>query len=147
MSKKDVDDYLNDGVYGVKLPMQEERNRFLGTLQERIVICLTVDQIMQELGQPQLKIAMENNPNAKLLINGHVPYRFFNDIKALAKHQNIPYTSITNEEHETDIGLVLTYDQAVDTENIFVDTDEKIAKTEVHQQESSLFGKLKSWFK
>ncbi len=147
MSRKDVDDYLNDGIYGAKLPMQEERNRFLGTLQERIVICLTVDQIMQELGQAQLENAMQSNPNAKLLINGHVSYRFFTEIKALAKRHNIPYTSITNEEYETDIGLVLTYDQAVDTENIFVDTNEKVEETEVHQAEASLFGKLKKWFK
>lgn len=147
MSKKDVDDYLNDGIYGTKLPMQEERNRFLGTLQERIVICLTTDQIMQQLGLSQLEDAMQNNPNAKLLINGHISYRFFTEIKALAKRYNISYTSITNEEHETDIGLVLTYDQAVDTKNIFIDTNEKTVETEVYQEEASLLGKLKKWFK
>ena len=42
MSNKNVNDFLTDGIYGTRLPKQEERNKYLGTLRERIVLALTI---------------------------------------------------------------------------------------------------------
>lgn len=148
MSKKNVDDYLTEGMYGVRLPKEEERIRFLGTLRERVVIALTIGQVMTDSGIKKLEEAMKQHPKARLIMNGHVSYRFLTEEKALAAKYNIHYTMITNEVHETDIGAVLTYDYAIDKEEIFIkeETAEESEETNNTEKNSSFFTKIKKWF-
>src|SRR5690625_8019954 len=111
MQKKNVDDYLSEGIYGAKRPLEAERRKFLGTLRERIVIALTIGQVMNDSGLKELEEAMKNNQKqTQLLINGQISYRFSAKEKALANKHKIPYTIITQEGLDTDIGAVLTYD-------------------------------------
>lgn len=148
MSKKNVDDYLTEGMYGVRLPKEEERVRFLGTLRERVVIALTIGQVMTDSGIKKLEEAMKQHPKARLIMNGHVSYRFLTEEKALAAKYNIHYTMITNEVHETDIGAVLTYDYAIDKEEIFIkeETAEESVETDNTEKNSSFLAKIKKWF-
>jgi len=147
MSNKNVDDYLTEGMYGVRRPKEAEREYYLGTLRERIVIALTIGQVMSDKCISQLEETMKNHRNTKLIMNGHVSSKFLKVEKDLANKYNIPYTVITNENNETDIGAVLTYDYAIDKENIFIDEEELKQNTEQEQNESSFFSKIKQWFK
>lgn len=149
MSKKNVDDYITEGIYGTRLPKEEERIRFLGTFRERIVIALTIGQVMTDSGIQKLEEAMQENPNARLVINGHVSYRFLKAEKAIADKYNIPYTLISNEVNETDIGAVLTYDYAIDKEDIFIKDEPEPGKKEVVEKstkDNTFFSKVKKWF-
>ncbi|WP_249871438.1 YueI family protein [Oceanobacillus saliphilus] len=149
MSNKNVDDYLTEGLYGTRLPKEQERIQFLGTLRERIVLALTIGQVMSDSGISKLEEAISENPNAKLLINGHVPYRFLKAEKALANKYNIPYTTITNKETDTDIGAVLTYDHAIDKENIFIEdekSDDNKEKIADQDEQHTFLNKVKKWF-
>src|SRR5699024_9890316 len=119
MSKKNVDDYIIERIYGTRRPKEAERQHLLGTLRERIVIALTIGQIMTDTGITKLKDVMKEHHDTKLLTNGLVSHRFLSAEKDLANKYNIPYTVISNEEYETDIGAVLTYDYAIDKENIY----------------------------
>ncbi|MEN1968124.1 YueI family protein [Lentibacillus sp. N15] len=141
---KQVEDYLNDGIYGIRKPKHAERLHYLGTLRERIVLVLTKGQVMSDKALQRLEKAMQAHPNTKLLLNGHIPYHFFQRERELAHKYDIPYTSVTNEKSESDIGAVLTYDKAIDIENIFVDDDVVIDDQEVEQQ--SFLTKIKHWF-
>ncbi|WP_164670840.1 YueI family protein [Virgibacillus doumboii] len=147
MGKKNVEDYLTEGIYGAKQTKRSERKKFLGTIRERIVIALSKGQVMTDKGIRKLDEAMKANKDAKLLINGHVSSKFLKEEKALAKKYNIPYTVVTNEDSDTDIGAVLTYDYAIDKENIFVD-DELVAdeKADKNTERETIFGKIKQWF-
>ncbi|SFB06326.1 Uncharacterized protein YueI [Lentibacillus halodurans] len=145
MGKKSVDDYLTEGIYGSRQTKRSERKQFLGTIRERIVIALTKGQVMSDKGLIKLEEAMQANKDAKLLINGDVSHKFLKEEKALANKYNIPYTEVTNEDADTDIGAVLAYDYAIDQAHIFIDddADEKIDKnTETNK---SFFGKIKHW--
>ncbi|GGA85025.1 YueI family protein [Ornithinibacillus halotolerans] len=148
MSKKNVEDYLTEGIYGVRLPKQEERDYFLGTLRERIVLALTKGQVMSDKGLAKLEESMQENRNAKLLFNGDISSRFLTAEKNLANKYNIPYTVVTNEEIETDIGAVLAYDYAIDKEEIFMKEDDPVSekKPQNENKKSSIFSKLKSFF-
>src|SRR5690625_6063782 len=108
MGKKNVEDYLTEGIHGPRRPLEAERRKYLGTLRERIVIALTIGQVMTDSGIQKLEEAMKEHPDTQLLINGKVSYRFSSAEKSLARKYSIPYTVITNEEYETDIGAVLT---------------------------------------
>ncbi|MFB4473956.1 YueI family protein [Oceanobacillus caeni] len=148
MSGKEVNDYLTEGMYGTRLPKEEERKKYLGTLRERIVLALTVGQVMSDKGIDKLEDAMKENKGAKLLINGHVSSRFLTAEKALANKYNIPYTIITDETNETDIGAVLAFDYAVDKEDIFVKEIQKEDESNIKDEKNnSLFSKVKKWFK
>ncbi|MFA1820931.1 YueI family protein [Virgibacillus oceani] len=144
MSKKSVDDYITEGIYGKRRPKEAERQMFLGTLRERVVIALTKGQVMSDNGLQKLEEAMKQHQKAKLLMNGHVSSRFLNEEKALANKYNIPYTSITNEDSDTDIGAVLTYDYAIDKEEIFIKEEEK--EEESSDSSNSFLSKIKNMF-
>src|SRR5690625_4944379 len=146
MTKKDVNDYLTEGMYGVRLPKEAERQRFLGTLRERVVIALTIGQVMTDSGISNLEEAMkEHSEDTQLLINGSVSHRFLTGEKALANQYNIPYTVISNEDVETDIGAVLTYNYAINKENIFIEEESVEEQTEPKKHDSFIT-MLKKWF-
>ncbi|WP_373894943.1 YueI family protein [Virgibacillus sp. CBA3643] len=147
MGKKNIDDYLTEGMYGTRRPKEEEREQFLGTLRERIVIALTKGQVMSDKALEELEEAMKNNTQAKLLINGRIAYRFLQEERKLADKYNIPYTTITNKENETDIGAVLTYDYAIDKEEIFIESEPEEESEETNETENgSFFSRIKQWF-
>lgn len=147
MSKKNVEDYLTEGIYGTRLPKQEERDYFLGTLRERIVIALTIGQVMTDKGIQTLEENMKNNQEAKLLFNGKIASKFLKAEKELANKYKIPYTVVSNEAVETDIGAVLTYDYAIDKEHIFMEENiEEHTSEEKKEQKSNLFSKIKRLF-
>lgn len=146
MGKKSVDDYLTDGMYGTRRPKEAERLQFLGTLRERIVIALTIGQVMTDSGITELeKVMKEHQEGTQLLINGKVSHRFFSAEKSLANKYNIPYTIVRNTEVDTDIGAVLTYDHAINKEHIFID-DKPINKEENTKDSTSLLSKFREWF-
>lgn len=146
MDKRGVEDYLTDGIYGVRRPKEAERIQFLGTLRERIVLALTIGQVMTDNGLTHLEKAMKENKDTKLLINGHVSYRFLKEEKTLANKYNIPYTTITNEESDTNIGAVLTYDHAIDKEDIFMKEEPREEEKELPEASGTFISKLKRWF-
>lgn len=145
MSNKDVNDYLTEGMYGTRLPKEEERKKYLGTLRERIVLALTIGQVMSDKGIQALENAMKNHhQDTKLLLNGRVSNRFLSEEKALANQFNIPYTIINDGDSDTDIGAVLTYDYAIDKTDIFLNEDED--NTNLEEKNTSFFSKIKQWF-
>ncbi|MBC5636860.1 YueI family protein [Ornithinibacillus sp. BX22] len=149
MSKKNVEDYLTEGIYGTRLPKQEERDYFLGTLRERIVIALTIGQVMTDKGIQILEENMKHYPDAKLLFNGKIASRFLKAEKELANKYNISYTVINNEAVETDIGAVLTYDYAIDKEAIFMNENNEDTPSEEdtdHKEKTGFLSKLKRLF-
>jgi len=146
MGKKNVDDYLTEGIHGPRRPLEAERRKFLGTLRERIVLALTISQVMTDSGIKKLEEVMKEHPDTKLMINGQVSYRFSSAEKSLARKYNIPYTVITNEEYETNIGAVLAYDYAINKENIFLQEDEDKETDEHMEKNSSLLVRFKNWF-
>lgn len=146
MSNKNVDDYLTEGMYGKRRPKEHERVQYLGTLRERIVLALTLGQVMSDSGIKKLEQVMKENPKARLIMNGEVSSRFLKEEKALANKYNIPYTTITNNENNTDIGAVLTYDYAIDKKNIFMDDEQSKDDTSEEKQSHTFIGKIKKWF-
>lgn len=142
--KKKAEDYLNDGIYGVRKPKHAERLQYLGTLRERVVLALTKGQVMSDKGLGKLEEAMQEHRDTKLLINGHFSSRFLKHEKELANKYNIPYTSILDEESDTEIGAVLACDYAIDKENIFMEDDEETKNKK--EEPKSLLAKIKQWF-
>lgn len=120
MEKSNVDEYLQKGIYGAKQTKPEERKKYLGTLRERIVVTLTNGQVMEKGVYPEVEQFMKENPKATLLLNGNLDYSYLSDYIATATKHNINFSIVTDKTHETNIGLVLTYDYAIDKDEIYI---------------------------
>ena len=148
MAKKTVEDILEQGIYGPKEINPEERRKFLGTLRERIVLALFSAQVRGEHVQPELVDEMKRNSGARLYMNGTIDYTYLSKYIKAANQYGIPYKMVTNQGRNTDIGLVLAYDHAIDKENIYIE-EGNTQKQQVNapgENQTSFFSKLKAWF-
>lgn len=151
MSKKNVDDYLQEGMYGTRLPNESERKMYLGALRERIAFVLTIGEVMSNKGLAELERQLKQHPKAKLLLNGNISYQFLKEEKSLADRFSIPHTTVSNQENDTEIGLVLTYSYAVDIEHVYLkDIEDTSAPKEKEDKKSNppkgFVSKLKNLF-
>lgn len=120
MSKSKMDDYLQQGIHGAKETKPDERRRFLTTLRERVVAALTVNQVMEMEVYSQVENLMKENTGAHLFLNGNLDYSNLTKYISIAKKLNIEFTIVTNKDYESDLGLVLAQDTAIDKEDIFI---------------------------
>lgn len=119
--KKDVDDYLQEGIYGAKQTKPSERKKYLGTLRERVVLVLTNGQLVHEQGLEELKQAMKEHRDATLLLDRQVSNRFRKPYRQLADEMGIHHTTVDNQEVKTEMGAVLAVDYAIDKDTITVE--------------------------
>src|SRR4051812_37368874 len=127
MPKSDLDEYLQQGIYGPKVTNPDERRKFLGTIRERIEVALTQSQVMEKVIYPEVEKKMKAHSQTHLLLNGQIDYRYLSKYIKKANQLNIHYTIVTNKEYNSEIGLVLAHEKAVDQEEIYV-----TSKNQVH---------------
>ncbi|MEK3890822.1 YueI family protein [Bacillus sp. FSL K6-3431] len=147
MQNSNVDDYLQNGIYGTKQTKPDERRKFLGTIRERIVIALTKSQVMEQGVYPEVEALMDENPNATLLLNGDLDYSFLSDYIYCARKKDIPFSIVANQESKTSIGLVLTYNNAINKDEIYITkkkTEEIIKKK---QPRKNLISRIANFLK
>jgi uncharacterized protein YueI len=127
-NKPNIDDYLNQGIYGTKEIKPEERNKFLGTLRERVVVVLTQQQVREPGTYKEAEEMIKSHPKATLYLNGNIIYTYLSDYIKLANKYGNPFKVVTNKKVNSELGLVLAYDYAIDHEIIYIDkkdTEEK----------------------
>ena len=118
MSKQNVDDYLQQGIHGAKEINPDERRKFLGTLRERVVVALNKPEVRKKQIAPEFKRLLEENKGAQIFLNGNMSYSYYSKYIGLAEEMGVSYKIVTNKEHDSEYGLVLAYDYAIDKENI-----------------------------
>ncbi|MBD3109956.1 YueI family protein [Bacillus sp. AGMB 02131] len=149
MAGKSVEDILEQGIHGVKEINPAERRKFLGTLRERIVLALLQAEVRAKTIDPKVKVLFEEHKGAKLFLNGNVAYSDLSKYMKAANQYGITYTIVNNKEYNSEIGLVLAYDDAVDHEQIYLSE----LKPELHiaekqnQKKPSFFQKVKNFLK
>ena len=137
-----MEEVLQQGIYGALETKPDERRKFLGTLRERIIIALMKSQVAEADIYPQVEQEMIKNPQANLFLNGNMNYSNLSKYVKLAAKHNLEHTIVTNKEHDTEVGLLLAMDYAIDKEEIY------ITKKEIHLPEpeppksKGLFSKL-----
>lgn len=146
MAKKTVDDYIQEGIYGAKEIKPEERKKYLGTLRERIVIVLTKGEVMKDPIPPEFIQILRENKTAQMFLNGEITYSYLSKYVKLADQNNVKFKIVTNKDYQTNIGLVLAYDHAIDKENITLGkmNNQAVKKKE---EEKGAFSFIKNIFK
>ncbi|MCM3745559.1 YueI family protein [Sporosarcina luteola] len=142
-----IDDYLQQGIYGPRVTKPDERRRFLGSIRERIVIALTKEQVREKGVYKQVEEAIKENREARLYLNGNIHYGVLSKYTKIASKYDVSYRYVTNKEHESDIGLILAYDDAIDKEEIFVTRENNSAVEPEKHTKKSAFSLLAKLFK
>ncbi|MBV7506235.1 YueI family protein [Bacillus sp. sid0103] len=120
LKKTTVDEVLQQGIYGPLETKPDERRKFLGTIRERIVVALTKSQVAETNVYPQVEQHMKEKPQSHLFLNGNMDYGNLSKYVKLATKYKIEHTLVTNKEHDSEIGLVLAMDHAIDKEDIYI---------------------------
>ncbi|RSD29605.1 DUF1694 domain-containing protein [Mesobacillus subterraneus] len=139
-----MDEYLQQGIHGAKQTKPDERRRFLTTLRERVVIALTQGQVMKKGVEPQVEQMMDENPEAHLYLNGNISYPYLSEYIKAAEKRGIEFTIVTNKDYDSELGLVLAHDYAIDKEDIYLSNKPNpIINPVMAKQKKGLFSK---WF-
>ncbi|WML24042.1 YueI family protein [Neobacillus sp. OS1-33] len=141
MKKTTVDEVLQQGIYGPLETKPDERRKFLGTLRERIVVALTKSQVAETSVYPKVEKEMKERPQSHLFLNGNMSYETLSKYVKLATKYKIEHTLVTNKEHDSEIGLVLAMDYAIDQEDIFITNKEPVLQKEV-KKNKGFFAKI-----
>lgn len=120
MKKTNVEEILQQGIHGPLETKPDERRKYLGTLRERIVVALKKGQVAEETVYPEVEQYMKEYPKAHLFLNGTLSYEQLSKYVKQATKNKIGHTIVTNKESNTDIGLVLALDYAIDKDEIFI---------------------------
>ncbi|WP_312096057.1 YueI family protein [Niallia sp.] len=148
-SNPNLDDYMQKGMYGAKETKPEERRKFLGTLRERVVIALSQSQVIDSSLYKEIPDAMKKNTGAKLYLNGHLDYSYLSKYIKEANQAKMEYTIVTNKDADSEIGLLIAYDYAINKENIYVGEQKtNTAEEELleENQKKGLFKTIGKWF-
>lgn len=133
-NKPNIDDYLQEGIYGVRETLPDERRKFLGTIRERIVIALKKGQVREEEIYPEVEQVMQQYKEAKMYLNGHMNYEPLAKYTRLADKYEMPFKMVTNQDYNSEIGLIIACDDAIDKETIYA--PKRPEKEEIKQRKS-----------
>lgn len=140
LKKPTVDEVLQQGIYGAMETKPDERRKYLGTLRERIIVAMKKSQVAETEIYPQIEQLMKENSQAHLFLNGNMSYEDLSKYVKMANKQKIEHTIVTNKEHDSEIGLVLAMDHAIDKEEIYI--TKMIAVQQEVKKSKGFFAKL-----
>lgn len=64
---------------------------------------------------------MKQYPRSNLFLNGQMDYQYLGKYIKLAMSHNIPYKIVLNKEHNSNLGLVLAENNAINKEEIYIE--------------------------
>ncbi|KIL48175.1 YueI family protein [Jeotgalibacillus soli] len=138
--KRTVDDYLQDGMYGAKETLPNERRLYLGTIRERVEIVLKQNQVRESTVYPEIEQALKRYPDLHLYLNGNMNYRFLSKYVQLASALGRSYTMVTNKEHNSEFGLVAAHADAAEKE--VIEVPKRTAGSEELKSSGGFFSRL-----
>lgn len=139
---KNIDDYLNQGMYGPQETNPDERRRYLGTIRERVVCVLTKNQVRENGIYSEVEDFIRENKKATLILNGNMNYDYLSDYIKLANKYNLKFTLSTNKEYDSELGLVLAHDYAINKEDITIKKEASVIQEKKAKDHS-----IKNFFK
>ena len=145
MIKHEVEEYLQQGIYGKKEIKPEERKKYLGTLRERVIAVLYQSQVLEEKAYPEITELMKEHPKAFLFLNGNMNYTHLSKYVELANRYKVRYKIVLNKDYNTDLGLVFAEEAAINKEDIYI--EKKIKQEETPEKKSNFWGRLFGFMK
>lgn len=149
MSAKNVQDYLDNSIYGTPEIKADEKKKYLGTYRERVVFIMTLIETEQTGYNSFCQEKFQQYANGTLLINANLPLASQNKLIKTAQQSTIDFRMVDTDETKLapdDIVIVFSVDTAIDLEDISV-KKEVIRQRDVVSKETPIKKKKTSFFK
>lgn len=139
MSGKKLDDYITEGIYGPKELKQDEKRKYLGTYRERILLALYKTEVRQKKGLQEIQELKKTYPDAIMLLNDKMSIHTLKPYRQLATNLNFMYRYIRNETIDSEFGVIIALDYAIEMDNIHL--------PEENQPKTDTTNKKRPWWK
>ncbi|WP_373471549.1 YueI family protein [Carnobacterium alterfunditum] len=144
MADRDTQDYLSKGIYGNKKTNPDERNKYFGSLRERVYLSMTIEQLISNDYLESLKKEIQLHPNQQLLLNGQVDMNLLSPYIKLSQENDCSFRIVSDEgAQRSPLGLIYVSTDAVNEKivDVAVKYPQNAPQKEV-EEKASLFKKL-----
>lgn len=133
--KSELERTLQTGIQGAPRLKPEETSHYLGEFRERVLRVLTRSQVGESIIYPEIEEAVQH-PKAKLMVlQGGQMEQAVSKYQKLAEMNGIVVTYRRGEEFTGEIGLVVASGDAVDAEEVDVESrQERLVKKGLPEQ-------------
>lgn len=153
MSQKDIQDYLDKGLYGAPQLKPDEQRKYLGTFRERVVFGASLQESCDTCYDTFYATQLEKYPDGTLLINACCDMATQNRLMKLAQDKHVSFRLVDSETDEVlsanSLAVVYALKKAIN----IVDISPKVKKLSAtynkkeSPQEKPKVSFFKSWFK
>ncbi|WP_040949583.1 YueI family protein [Gorillibacterium massiliense] len=119
-SRSELENLIQSGLHGPPELHREEKNQFLGEFRERVLKCLTKQQIAETRLYPEIEQALRHPLADKIILAGHLSETHTSKYQELARRLNKLATFRNDPEFQGDIALVVVGRSAVDVDDVYV---------------------------
>jgi len=129
MGQKDIQDYLDKGMYGSPKIKPDEQKKYLGTFRERVVFVIRLEEASKNIYDHFCINQFSNYPKGTLLINANCPLEIQNHFMKIAQARNILFRLVDTDEQKIAsdaIAIVFSLDKPANIEDIFVKSTTKL---------------------
>lgn len=125
---RDVNEILEQAIYGSPETKPGERKVFLTTILERVHLALTKNQVRAKMIYEEAERILKTKSNLHVYLNAELGYGAYSDYIRLLSTYNVTYTIVTSTG-DTPFGLVIAdKDKAIFADSPYVIDD-------VHKQD------------
>ena len=140
----DLQQHLDNSLYGTPQFKPDEQRKYLGTFRERCYLQMTLAQMRNQTLQDCLKTHVTDFEGAHCLMNNQVSDTLQADYIQILAAAAIPFTIVSSNQKSDDaIGLLLVASEAVD--EAIIDIAEKYPTNEskpTSEKKPSFWGKF-----
>ena len=111
--KSELEKKVEEGLYGEPELKKDEKRRYLGEFEERVIKYLTYDQVKEDVIYPQILEAIKNSKAKKLIIDREVDIEEANEYIDLARENDLSFKRVHSPEFRGDVALVVVSDKAI----------------------------------
>ncbi|WP_407389641.1 YueI family protein [Carnobacterium jeotgali] len=144
MADRETQDYLSKGIYGNKKTNPDERNKYFGSLRERVYLSMTTEQLISDDYITALEKEMQLHPNQQLLLNGQIDMNLLSPYIKLSQKNNCSFRIVSDEgAQRSPLGLIYVSSTAVNEEVVDVSIKYPVSTpSEKEEEKPSFFKKL-----
>ena len=128
MAQDDLQNHLDNAMYGTPLLKPEEQRKYMGTFRERCYLTMTIEQMKKTEDKANFLKELAQYPDATVLLNGAMASDLQSAYIKLINERQTKFTVVNDfvENTPNALGLVLTSNEAVNEETI--DIEQKYPK-------------------
>lgn len=114
--KSNVDQRIQNSIYGTPKIKPDEQRRYMGTFRERVYLTISVAEAKQQDWSSALQKELQKHPDSLVIINGNLEDRFTRPYITMANQMTVQFTIKTGNDTKTDddnLAVVVTDHKAV----------------------------------